>query len=452
MDVREPKPRTVLLLQGPPSFFLRDLAGELEQLGHSVLRINLNLGDWLFWWRRGAVNYRGRLRDWRSYLTKFIAIHGVTDIVYYADRLPYHVIAGEVGREAGVAVTALEFGYLRPDWITLERDGMSAYSHFPKDPDEIRALARNMTPPQPGALYTYPHAKEAFCEVVYNLFAYFGRGLYPFYRADRLYNPVVEYISHLPRIFSTKRNRRHSHEVLKELVDAGRPFYFFPLQIDADYQLRANSPFKRQAEAVKVVIRSFATRAPKDTVLFFKQHPLDNAMTHWKSRIARLARRYGVSDRVRFVRAGDLREQLHNALGTVLINSTVGIHAMKAGCPIKTLGFAVYDMPGLTFQGPLDAFWTKAEKPDPELVQDLITVMANTIQVRGDFYSREGKQAGAKAAADRIARGAVNQPGAYVPTPPRLADAMRRGLQPADCFGRQLPQGGLAVAHEEVRP
>ncbi len=98
-------------------------------------------------------------------------------------------------------------------------------------------------------------------------------------------------------------------------------------------------------------------------MLLFKQHPLNNVLMYWKSRIQRLARRYKVPDRVHFVRAGNLYEQLTHTLGTVLINSTVGMHVLKHGCPVKTPGVAVYDIPGLTFQGPLDDFWTKAENP-----------------------------------------------------------------------------------------
>ncbi|MDJ0932159.1 MAG: hypothetical protein QNJ43_16650 [Breoghania sp.] len=80
---------------------MRDLGDELGRKGHCVLRINLNLGEWLFWFRREAHNYRGRLRNWRSFLTDYVARNKVTDIVYYADRLPYHVIAGEVARAVG---------------------------------------------------------------------------------------------------------------------------------------------------------------------------------------------------------------------------------------------------------------------------------------------------------------------------------------------------------------
>lgn len=436
--------RTFLFLQGAPSLFGRDLSIELERLGHRTLRINLCLGDRLVWPRRGAFNYRGRLEDWRAYLSAFVAREGVTDILYYADRLPYHVIAGEVARDARINAIAYEFGYLRPDWITLEHGGMSAYSHFPADPAAIRARAAGLPEPDFTPKYPFPHGLEAAYEVVYNIATYFDLVFHPHYVADRIHNPVLEYVSHLPRIALTRRNNRRSQAVLQRLLDDGTDYYLFPLQIDSDYQLRANTPFRNQKQAVAMTMRSFAEHAPEGSVLLFKQHPLDNALTHWKTRIRRMARTWGVSDRVRFIRAGDLKAQLQSARGAVVINSTVGIHALRYGRPLQVLGVALYDIEGLTHQDGLDSFWTEAAPPDPGLCEDFMRLLAAATQVRGNFYSRAGRKAGARAAAARLSDGRVNQPGGYEPVPPRLAEARRRGVKPADELGRQIRQTGPA--------
>ena len=73
--------RQFLFLQGPSSPIFRKIADRLEALGHSCLRINLNVGDQIFWRRKGAFNYRGTAADWPGYLETFIARHGVPDIV-----------------------------------------------------------------------------------------------------------------------------------------------------------------------------------------------------------------------------------------------------------------------------------------------------------------------------------------------------------------------------------
>jgi len=54
-----------------------------------------------------------------------------------------------------------------------------------------------------------------------------------------------------------------------------------------------------------------------------------------------------------------------------------------------TLGQAVYDMPGLTFQGSLDAVWTAATAPDAALFAAFRRVLAHRCLIRGGFFSTE---------------------------------------------------------------
>ena len=64
-----------------------------------------------------------------------------------------------------------------------------------------------------------------------------------------------------------------------------------------------------------------------------------------------------------------------------MINSTVGMHAINRLRPIKVLGLAMFDIPGLTHQGSLDSFWSTPELPDPELRDSFIRLLAATIQI-----------------------------------------------------------------------
>jgi len=64
--------RVFLFLQGPNCPFFTEIADRLEQLGHRCLRINLCFGDWLFWRRQGAINYRGSFSNWEPFLAQII--------------------------------------------------------------------------------------------------------------------------------------------------------------------------------------------------------------------------------------------------------------------------------------------------------------------------------------------------------------------------------------------
>ena len=420
--------RVFLFLQGPPSPFARQLSDELDRLGQRTLRINLSAGDWLYWRKRGAYNYRGKLADFPAYLETFCRREGVTDILYYADRLPYHRVAAAVARKLGICETTYEFGYLRPDWLTFERSGMSAYSHFPNDPDTIRAIAENAEDPDLTVRFPYSFNAESFNEVVYNMTTALFPWGYWHYDADKYYHPFIDYPSYLPRLVMSRINTIRARNLIRHLKRGGQPYYVFPMQMQSDYQLRANSPFRHQSEAMEMTIRSFAANASGDAWLIFKVHPLDNGLERWQRVLTRLATQYNVLDRVHLIDGGKLNLLLTHAAGTVLINSTVGLHAYRVGCPVKVLGMAIFDIAGLSFQGPLDDFWTNAEKPDPELLQAFIKAIGATIQVKGNFYTAAGRAEAAKSAAKRLIEGRINEPGAFVDPPPRLEEAKRRGV------------------------
>ncbi len=257
--------RVFLFLQAPPGRFAKRLAAELSARGHRVLRIDLCLGDWLQWSGGEATSYRGTYEAWPDYLRGYLAQNGVTDILYYGDRLPYHRVAMEIADELGVATTVYEFGYLRPDWITLERRGMSAHSHFPVDPEAIVAAAQGLSLPDMRVVYPHGFVTEAFHEVVHHLATYFGRALYPRYNADAYYNPLLNYLSYIPRLLASGRRGRRAFTRTAKWIAQKRRYMLVPLQMQNDYQLRANSPFRHQSEAIDLVLRSLAASPARGT-------------------------------------------------------------------------------------------------------------------------------------------------------------------------------------------
>jgi len=144
--------------------------------------------------------------------------------------------------------------------------------------------------------------------------------------------------------------------------------------------------------------------------------------------VRRIARDAGVSKRVYLINGGKLNIMLNRVRGTILINSTVGLHAMRANCPIKVLGAAVFDVPGLTFQGPLDEFWTKSEPPDQALRDDFVRAIGAAIHVKGNFYTKAGRAAAIPEMARRLIEDDINKPDAYIDPPPRLAAAIELGV------------------------
>jgi hypothetical protein len=73
-------PRSFLFLQGPQSSFFERLGRALVARGHRVHRVNLNLGDRLFW-RLPAIDFRGRFEAWPGFIAKLLEEQAVTDLI-----------------------------------------------------------------------------------------------------------------------------------------------------------------------------------------------------------------------------------------------------------------------------------------------------------------------------------------------------------------------------------
>ena len=285
-----PERRVFLFLQGPSSPIFAKIADRLEAKGHLCLRINLNPGDQIFWRRKGGYHYRGRGgQDWRSYIAAFLVQHGVTDLVLLGEERPYHLIAIEAAKRQDIAVAVVEMGYLRPDWLTIERDGMSSNSHFPNDPQTIIDAARTLPEPDFARRYTQSFAAEAAYDLLYNLPNVFLWFLFPHYRRHALFHPLAEYAGWVMRLAGGKKRTLVATALVDTLLSSGTAFFVFPLQLQTDFQLRSHSPYHDQREAITEVITSFAAHAPETASLVVKIHPA----RQWADRLASLCRGAG---------------------------------------------------------------------------------------------------------------------------------------------------------------
>jgi capsular polysaccharide export protein len=411
--------QTFLFLQGPSSPLFARAADKLERLGHRCIRVNLCAGDWVFWRRPGALNYRGHLDHWPAFVAALMDREQVTGIVLLGEERPHHLVAIAAAKARNIPVYAVEMGYLRPDWIRIEKGGSGYHSHFPADPEMILRGAAGLPAPDLHPHYTQTFIADAVYDLLFNLPNVFFWFFYPHYRWHAIFHPLAEYFGWIGRLLSGRRRAREADEVLGKVVGGSDPYFVMPLQLETDYQIRAYSTFRSQRDAIRLVVDSFAANADKNARLLIKVHPLDNGLINWPAEIAACARRHGIADRVHFVDGGNLNRMIAPSSGVVTINSTAAMVGLQRGIPVKVLGIAIYDIPGMTDQAPLDRFWREAKAPDPELVEAFIRLVAATVHVRGNFYSEAGVEAGAEGISQRLHEKTVNEPGGYVTQPQR---------------------------------
>ena len=145
-------------------------------------------------------------------------------------------------------------------------------------------------------------------------------------------------------------------------------------------------------EFLETVFLSFRNHASKDSKLLVKLHPLDNGIQDYCKITMNLAREHGLEKRVKAIDYVNLPSLLRTCRGVILVNSTVGFSALMNKKPVITLGKALYDMPGITYQGNLNHFWLDAEtfSPDKNLVNALRNLLIEKTQVNGGYFSQDG--------------------------------------------------------------
>lgn len=380
--------RHFLFLQGMPCDFMRRVGDALQARGHRVSRINLCFADWLFWHDRRAFSYRGRLAQWPAFLREFMQQQAVTDLVLLGEQRKYHREAVALAQSLGVRVMVTDFGYFRPDWITLEPNGMGPQSTMPKDPALIRALAAEL----PEIDFTPRHLDSSLRMALGDLAGSFGNLLdwigHPHYRqSDERPHPLIYFPAMGWSLLRERARNRQAQQKVARLQRRGGPFFIFALQLDHDFQIRAYSPFAGMAQALEQVLHSFARHAPAQCELWIKTHPWDPGLIRWNRVIARQARTLGLDGRVHLLQGGSLDQMLADAQGMVTVNSTAGLQALRLGKPVQLLGSAVYDIAGLTHQGGLDRFWTAPSVPDPLLLDAFIRLLVQRTQLRGVFFA-----------------------------------------------------------------
>jgi capsular polysaccharide export protein len=395
--------QSFLFLQGPGSPLFPLLGKELIRQGHKVLKVNFCGGDRLFGLGLPSVSFRRKPSQASTFFESIIAANKVTDVVLFGDCRSIHQTAMGVAKSAGARIWVIEEGYLRPDWITLERDGVNGFSSLPKTPEEYFALADSIPEREdrkmPGGFKR---------RVLFDILYYVANGLlYPLYlnyETHRLYPMPFEYAGWIRRLALRimRREERRAERTTQSLIASMTPFYLFPLQLDTDFQIRTHSDFGRLNPVIELVIASFAAHAPRENVLVIKNHPLDNGMVDLRRFIAGLAKRNGVHERVHFIDGGHLPTLLSVTRGVVVVNSTVGFSALIHGRPLKALGKAFYDMPGLTFQGNLDDFWAYQAKPDRNLLNSVRKVVLHTTQINGNLFTVGGLAAAVPQMANKL--------------------------------------------------
>ncbi|ARC89811.1 capsule biosynthesis protein [Rhodovulum sp. MB263] len=395
--------RRILFLQGPSSSFFGKLALACRALGAEVLRVGVAPGDRLYW-PSGCGRYiacRGAADRFAEAFAAIVAEERPTDLVMLGDGRKYHVNAVSVAKAVGgITPWVIEQGYLRPGLISVEAWGTGGRSAIPAAFAATTDTRRDLpaSDPAPGSFLRY-----AAYDVAYHLAnVLLCPVFYPRYRHYALDSPWAEWRGWTLKALRARSRARQTGAALARIGAHSGSVFLVPLQLDTDFQLRDHGTGRSQEEELAAVMASFAAHAPAGALLAVKEHPLDNGLRRWDRRAERLARVAGIGDRVAVFTGGRVEALYPKLAGIVTINSTVGLSALLAGVPVKVLGRAIYDLPGLTDPDGLDAFWAAPLRPDPAEAARFRRFLRYDYHVPGAFDGPDA-QRGAQALARFIA-------------------------------------------------
>ncbi|MBO0663571.1 capsular biosynthesis protein [Jiella sp. MQZ9-1] len=392
--------KRILFVGAPFGQFFRELAERLEDEGAEVYRIVLEGGDWAETPARNRIML-DRSMSWARFLRSVIRSRGIQTIVTYNDTLPRNRIALSIAKRLNLTRLVLENGYLRPHHVTLAQNGVNGNSELSCDP---AVISQALPPAQ--ACKTFPvHMRPHVMNTIRH------------FLWSTLLKPILPYNSSYYGDSVARQGRGyigeycwralHNEDAALARVDAhkakpGSRLYLVLMQKPGDGQIRYHSPFGTNSRFLEEVLTSFAESAPDEAFLVVKQHPLDYGIERLPQMFASLTEKLGIQDRAVYMRKAGIAGLMERTNCMITINSTGGLQGVMSGIPVKCLGKAVYDVEGLTFQGPLADFWSSTQKPDPEMIRAYRNFLLMTCQLNGGFHTQEARAILLPAMAERM--------------------------------------------------
>ena len=265
MQVRIDGP--VLLLMGPIGLFFARFCRYLLGCGIPVTKVAFPLHEFGFP-RDVTVPFSGNMEAWRPFLRQLLVDRGIRHIFMYGDFIIPHRIAIEEAQRAGIEPWVFELGYIRPNYVTLEKDRVNARSNLNKPVEFYQALPLvNRLPGgtlDPGWRWRKIWKAPTF---VQHAFTH-----YPIIEGEHKLQPSPRFLWCQLRGSWRYWLYRWQERALKRRLLEHLSFFLVVLQVSSDSQIQLGSPYRGMHEFIEDVVRSFAEQAHASDHLAFKLH------------------------------------------------------------------------------------------------------------------------------------------------------------------------------------
>lgn len=387
--------RVFVLLQGPHGPFFGELGRLLRRAGARVWRIGFNAGDARFWPdKESYIPFTASPDAWAEGAPALFERLAATDLVLYGDVRPIHASAIETARARGMRVHVFEEGYLRPSWVTYERDGANGHSRLMTIAiDDMRAALKDYAPELASAPARWGEMRQHIWHGArYQFHVMLRNGAYYGFTPHRGMTVRQEFSLYLRKLLGLPLTVMARAIATRRIRRGGFPYHLFLLQLEHDSSFQAHCDYARLNDAVEDTLMAFAAGAPPHHHLVFKAHPLEDGRAGLPAHIRARSAALGLSNRIHYVSGGKLAALLTEARSTITVNSTAAQQALWRGIPVKVLGRAVYAKPELVSTQPLHEFFASPTPPDMTAYRNFRHFLLESSQVTGGFYAARGRQ------------------------------------------------------------
>ncbi|EOV9569927.1 capsule biosynthesis protein [Cronobacter turicensis] len=376
-----------LLLQGPMGPFFRDLGNWLESKGREARQVIFNGGDRFYCRKEKSLPYQGTPEGFGAWLAATRSTWSFDTLVCFGDCRPLHQAARRWAQTLGIRFLVFEEGYLRPCFITLEENGVNGFSGLPREagfymqlPDIEQVSINNIVP----SFWTRARHTCVYCIMTW---AY--QRLYSNYKHHKKLSLKKEaycwtkagWLKIWYRVTESSKNKKLKTELSTK-------YNLVILQVFNDSQMTFHSKYDNLEQYLQEVMLSFSNHAPPEQHLVIKHHPMDRGHKNYKKQIACLEKKYNIRKRVHYVHDLNLPDLIHHSRSVVTINSTVGLSALIHNKPLKVMGNAFYDIPGMTYPETLDKFWADKFIMEQELFKKFRSYLIKKAQINAVYYCK----------------------------------------------------------------
>ena len=375
-----------LFLVGPIGTFFARLSNYFEANHVKTYKISFPLHEYGFPKSR-LIKFNQDIYLFKNYLRKILINKEIKHIFMYGNQLIPHrqalLLVEELALEGiNIKTHIFELGYLRPDFVTLEKNGINFKSSFIKNRDFYL---------KQDSYEAFPIAKKYSryrIRKIWKMISFITHCFknYKIVQNDHKLQPKPIYIWYQVKGFFLKYFFILTEYKLKKKCFFDKNFFLVILQVSTDSQLTEGSNIKNNQEFLYKVIKDFA-KSNVDHNLVFKHHPRDRGYTNYSNNIEELSKEFGVYKKVFYIHDYLLSKLFKNSncKGTVLVNSTVGYQSLYNNVPLKSLGIAPYNIEGLADQRNLVSFFKNPSTVDKLLFNKFYKYILENSQINGNF-------------------------------------------------------------------